>query len=140
MIDRPLDKYLTRKGNENEHDADHHAAAGDDAADDLGSFGWLRGVRDRALMLELRKKEGTIVALPYAYIERADFDPTQGITLYVMGKQVRIKGRNLNGEIRPHVHLFNGITRHRVPWVRQANGHGASTAGESETVIESIEW
>lgn len=140
MIDRPLDKYLTRKGGESGHDTDHDASAGDDAADDLGSFGWLRGVRDRALMLELRKKDGTIAALPYAYIERADFDPSHGITLYVMGKQVRIKGRNLNGEIRPHVHLFNGITRHRVPWLRQANGNAAGIASDNDTVIESIEW
>src|SRR5579862_2625798 len=140
MIDRPLDKYLARKGGDAEHDTDHDTAAGDDATDDLGSFGWLRGVRDRALMLELRKKDGTIAALPYAYIERADFDPSQGITLHVMGKHVRIKGRNLNGETRPQVRLFNGITRHRVPWVRQASGNSASSAGESDAVIESIEW
>ena len=30
-------------------------AAEADAADDLGAFGWLRGIRDRAVMLELRK-------------------------------------------------------------------------------------
>ncbi len=37
----------------------------DASADDLGSFGWLRGIRDRAIMLELRQKNGNVVAIGY---------------------------------------------------------------------------
>src|SRR5258707_5878740 len=70
--------------------------------DDLGAFGWLRGVRDRALMLELRRRDGSALALGYAWLERAEFDPSEGITLCFGGKTVRITGRNLDNEARPN--------------------------------------
>jgi hypothetical protein len=47
-------------------------------AADLGAFGFLRGVRDRAVMLELRWKDGSVVAFAYAWLERAGFDPSEG--------------------------------------------------------------
>ena len=53
-----------------------------DATDDLGAFGWLRGIRDRALCLELRKKTGAIVAIPYMTIDKYEYDPTEGITIH----------------------------------------------------------
>ena len=145
MSGRILDKYLHRESGERGHDYSDPAAtavegAGGDAADDLGCYGWLRGVRDRAVMLELRKADGSIMAIGYGWLERAEFDPTDGITLHVLGRTVRIKGRNLNGEVRPQVRLFHGITRHRVPWVHQVKEHAAGTGGENDTVIESIEW
>ena len=43
-------------------------AGQDDACEDLRSFGWLRGIRESAHMLELRKKTGNIVAIGYAWI------------------------------------------------------------------------
>ena len=43
---------------------------------DLGAFGWLRGVHERAAMLELRRKDGSIVAFAYHWLERAEFDPS----------------------------------------------------------------
>lgn len=118
--------------------ASEHAEA--DACDDLGAFGWLRGIRDRAVMLELRRKDGSIVAIGYGWLERVAFDPSEGITLSAAGQKIRIKGRNLNTEVRPSVRLFEGIARHRVPWVREAD---RATAMESEaraTIIDSIDW
>jgi hypothetical protein len=42
----------------------------DDSADeqpeDLVAFGWLRGSRERATMLEIRRRDGSIVALGYS--------------------------------------------------------------------------
>jgi len=111
-----------------------------EATDDLGSFGWLRGVRDRALMLELRKKSGDIKAIPYGWIESVDFNPSEGITLRVGGQTIRIKGRNLNGEPRPQVRLFHGITRHRVPWIQEADEPISMEADDKATVIDRIEW
>src|SRR5262249_46759205 len=93
-----------------------------DASDDLGAFGWLRGIRDRATMLELRKKDGSIMALGYGWLDRAEFDPSDGITLHVLGRTVRIKGRNLNAETKPLMRLFHGIVRHKVPWVIESDG------------------
>ena len=108
--------------------------------DDYASFGFLRGTRDRALMLELRKKDGTVQAVGYAWLERAEFDTSIGITLHVAGRTVRIKGRDLNGEIRPNVRLFQGITRHRVPWIQEADNATTMESRGKGLLVESIEW
>ncbi len=138
MTDRTiLQKYVARNGD---------AAAGvvpqadTEAADDLGAFGWLRGIRDRAVSLELRKRDGNILAVSYGYIEKAEFDPSEGITLSVSGQKLRIKGRNLNAEARLTVRLFEGIARHRVPWVREADHAEDVEADSAATVIETITW
>jgi hypothetical protein len=138
MSDNLLHKYAGRVG---ERAATYGAADADlDDVDDLGAFGWLRGIRDRALMLEMRKRNGNIVAIGYGWIERAEFDPSEGITLHVLGKKVGIKGRNLNQEVRPMVKLFEGIARHRVPWVRESLLEGVRRDPLLVTVVEQIEW
>ena len=111
-----------------------------DETDDYGAFGWLRGVRDKALMLELRKKDGSIRAVGYAWLHEADLDPSAGITLHVVGQKIRIIGRNLNAENRPNIRLFSGIMRHRVPFIQEADQVTLMKARDGETVIEKIEW
>lgn len=108
--------------------------------DDYGAFGWLRGVRDKALMLDLRKKDGSIKSVGYAWLHESDFDPSGTITLHIIGQKIKIIGRNLNAEFRPNVRLFNGITRHRVPFVQEADQAALMKANEDDTVIEKIEW
>lgn len=108
-------------------------------ADDLGAFGWLRGVGDRALMLELRLKNGRIVAQGYAWLERVEFDPADGITLTFTGKTVRIIGHRLNTEVRPLVRLFDGLVRHRVPWIVETGRSAALGAASQGVVVERIE-
>jgi len=107
---------------------------------DFGAFGWLQGTRDRAVMLELRKANGNILAVGYGWLERAEFDPSEGITLHLVGQKIRIRGRNLNAESRPFVRLIQGITQHRVAWVQESAPAAAMRAGKGETVIERIEW
>ncbi|MCC7290447.1 MAG: hypothetical protein IT449_00125 [Phycisphaerales bacterium] len=111
-----------------------------ETTDDFGAFGWLRGVRDFARMLELRRKDGSILAVGYGYLDHAEFDPSGGITLSVAGRKIRIKGRNLNAEVRPTVRLFEGVCRHRIPWIQEADRAAGMAAGERETVIDAIEW
>lgn len=111
-----------------------------DAPEDLGGFGWLRGIRDRAIMLELRKKDGSIMAVGYGYVERAEYCPSEGITLHVVGGQIRIKGRNLNSEVRPTVRLYEGLTRHRVSWIQEADRTASLQANDDQTIIDSIAW
>ncbi len=111
-----------------------------DAPDDLGAFGWLRGVKDFSRMLELRRKDGSILAVGYGYLDHAEFNPSEGITLSVAGRKIRIKGRNLNAEVRPTVRLFEGVCRHRVPWIQEADRATGLEAGDRETVIDAIEW
>jgi hypothetical protein len=107
--------------------------------DNLGAFGWLRGVRDRAVMLELRRKDGSAVALGYSWLERVDFDPSAGITLKFAGQTVKIAGRNLNAEQRPNVRLLDGLVRHRVPWLREAAETELRAASRSDSIIEDIQ-
>ena len=130
MTDSVLTKY-TRKPDE--------SSDATDADEDLGSFGWLRGMRERSVMLELRHKDGNITAIGYAYIEKMEFDPSADITLHALGKVIKIQGRNLNAEVRPNSRLFQGLTKHRVPWIQAADEPANLDALPTGTVIERIE-
>lgn len=109
-----------------------------EATEDYGVFGWVRGVRDRSLMLELRLKDGSVTSFGYAWLKKASFNPSEGITLDFSGETVRITGRNLDAELGPRVRLFNGILRQRVTWIQQADGVAEISAGPKAVVIEEI--
>jgi hypothetical protein len=111
-----------------------------EAADEMGCWGWLRGVRDRAQMIELRKKDGSIMSVGYGWLDRAEFDPSEGITLYVAGREITIKGRNLDAEVRPNLRLFTAISRHRCLWLREAAQEEIMEAKPVAIVIEAINW
>lgn len=136
MSDRILQKYLSQKPATDEA----VPPIGNDEPDDLGTFGFLRGSRERAAMLELRKKDGSILGIAYGYIDKVRFDPSDGITLHHMGQKIRINGRNLNTEVHPKVRLFEAICRHRVPWLCEMNRPESLAAREEDTIIDSIEW
>ena len=136
MIESVLNKYTSKRAEE----TPPQETGESEMLDDLGVFGFLRGTRDRALMLELRKKDGNIYAVGYAWLERVEFDPSIGIILYVGSQRIQIKGRNLNAEIRPNVRLFQGITRHRVPWIQEADNATKMESGGKGVLVESIEW
>lgn len=133
MFDDVLNRYSAKRSDTNGHSEDEG-----DALDDLGSFGWLRGVRDRAIMLEVRHKDGKISAFGYSWLESAEFDPSDGITLSFSGKTLKVAGSNLNAEARPNVRLFAGILRHRVPWIQEADEPTAMAAPKGAVVIEAV--
>jgi hypothetical protein len=136
MIDKPpTPKFASRFGD----GSDDAAPESDGECDDLGAFGLLRGLRDRAEMLELRKKTGNIRAVPYGWIEKVDLDPSDGITLYVGGEKIKIRGRNLNLAGR-QISLLGGIIRHRVAWIAQADRSHAMQAKEGSVVVDEIDW
>lgn len=111
-----------------------------DEFDDYGAFGWLRGVREKVPMVELRQRDGNIRACGYAWLHQAEFDPSTGIVLTFGTFQVRLKGRNLNAEVRPNVRLFQGLTRQKVPYVQEADEATILQSDDAATVIERIEW
>src|ERR1700730_13115313 len=133
MFDDVLKHYATKRSEANGHSTDEG-----DALDDLGSFGWLRGVRDRAIMLEIRHKDGKFSAFGYSWLESAEFDPSDGITLSFSGRTVKITGSNLNAEARPNVRLFAGILRHRVPWIQEADEPTVLEAPRDSVLIEAV--
>jgi hypothetical protein len=140
MNDSLLSKYVRKPANEPRPKT---VPNGDpDGTEDLGCYGFLRGVRDRAVMLELRKKDGTVTALAYAYIERITYcpdGPEEGITLHGAGQKVHISGRNLNTENESGIRLLGALTRHRVPWVREADRAASAVSENDTTVIDAIQ-
>jgi len=135
MSDRLLDKFTARVSPVRAADGE----ADDGVLENGGCFGWLRGIHARAIMLELRRKDGHILAVGNSWLERAEFDPQQGITLHLSDCAIRIEGSGLNSEIRPGVRLFEGIVRHRVAWIRECVR--AEALGDSHSVIvERIQW
>ena len=136
MNDKILDRYTSRESG----GSDGGAPTDETEIFDLGTFGFLRGSRERAVMLELRKKNGNILAIGYPWIEKVSFDPSEGITLHLPGQQVKIRGRNLNAEAIPKVKLFEAITRHRVPWIQEASERESISAPKGTPVVDKIEW
>ncbi len=118
------------------------AVAPQDESDtqDLGFFGVLRGRSERAVMIELRKRDGNIMAFAYAWLSRAELDASEGITLFAGEWEISISGRNLNREVRPNLRLFEAIAKHRVSWIREAAEGEAMQAPEKVTTIESVTW
>lgn len=110
------------------------------SCDDLGSFGYLRGVRERAVMLELRKRNGNTLAIGYAWIERMELDRSAGIILHVAGQPIVIEGRNLNGPTTSRAKLFEGLVWHRVPWIQELPVTETLGRGDGICVVESIGW
>jgi hypothetical protein len=106
--------------------------------DDFGMFGWLHGIRDKALMLELRLKTGNCVALGYAWLEKAEYNPSTGIILHFAGQKVTLHGAKLNQPFRDSVRLFEGLLRHRVTWLRETDRKDSTLADATQLVIESI--
>jgi hypothetical protein len=131
-----IQKYASRFGEGSE------AAPNPDAEeiDDLGAFGFLRGRTDRAEMLELRKKIGNIRAIPYGWIQKVDFDPSAGLTIYVGEEKIIIKGRNLNAVARQQTTLLGGIVRHRIPWIAESDQSSTLQADKDAIVVEMIRW
>lgn len=132
MTDDILDKYVKRRNGKEQSPAD------EDDTIEVPGFGWLRGIRDTAIMLEIRHRDGHITAFSYNTLDEADFDPSEGITLHFGKLCVRIIGRNLNAEARPHLRLFEGITRRRVTWIQVADEPTAMEAPKGAPVIEEV--
>lgn len=109
-----------------------------EAVDDFVTFGYARGARERVVMLEFRKRDGSVVALGYGWLERIEYDPSGCITLRFAGQTVKLHGRNLNAEARPNVRLVDGLVRHRVPWVREAGEPESMKAAPASVVVEEI--
>src|SRR5437868_15045993 len=91
MTDKILDSYTARVS---PNGANSNQVPDETDIDDLGPFGFLRGSRERATKLELRKKDGNILAIGYGWLEKVEFDPSEGITLHVANQKTGINRRS----------------------------------------------
>ena len=126
-----------------QHQSAQPADAGDpEAVEDQGAYGVVRAVRERAIMVELRKRDGTVLAVPYALVEQVRYSPDSGITIHACGREFRIAGQHLNpaGPSFSKLGLFNGLCRHRVAWIAEA-AHGAVALADSHAaMVDTVEW
>ena len=145
MIDSVLQKFVDRQTVSEARSLvlpNTTAHSDEDATESQTAFGCMRGgPKERALMLELRLRNGNIRAIPYSYIEAVHFDPSEGITLHVGDRPIRIRGRHLNTGESPDEQLFSSICRNRVLWAREGDRTANIGAGHNRgAVIDSIEW
>lgn len=125
------DRILGRRGPPPDDDPD--------AAEDCEAFGYLRGAKDRAPMIDFRLANGGRVAFPYATLERVAFDPSDGLTLWFLGARVHLTGRNLGRPGPAGVSLVDALHRHRVPWVAEVDELRGAVKPDAAAVVTRIE-
>jgi hypothetical protein len=108
-----------------------------DSEESVQTFAYLRGVRDRAAMLELRRRDGSSVAFSYTMLDRASYDPSDGIRLSFPGTEVRLVGVRLNEPVDRGLRMYELLLRHRVTWVQEAS-HADSLEATERIVVEQI--
>lgn len=134
MSDNLLERYMGKRP-----ESSPTGVQETEGLEEFGAFGWLRGIRDRAIMLEIRHRDGRITAFGYAWLDLVEYDPSEGITLRFSGKSVKIIGSHLNTEIRSNIRLLDGIIRQRVPWIAEMSGASFSPTSRGEPQIEEIQ-
>ena len=106
------------------------------------AFGYLRGVRDRASMIEFRLGNGNSKAFPYSWLGPVSYDPSAGLLLKFVGDLVYlvlIEGSNLNAPVNGSTTLNDrGLQRHRVVWIREMSSQEVQRARAGEIVIQRI--
>ncbi len=106
------------------------------------AFGYLRGLRERAISIEFRFATGHCTAFPYSWLGPVEYDPSQGLLLRFAGDRVSlvlIEGNRLNTLVAETVSLFEGIQRHRITWVREMTRAELTRAGREDTTIDRIQ-
>jgi hypothetical protein len=110
--------------------------------DTCGAFGYLRGIRERALSIEFRFADGNSEAFPYSWLGPVKYNPSAGMLIKFVGDLVYlvlIEGSNLNALVNETVNLYDrGIQRHRISWVREMTRPEQERTGEGEPSVERI--
>ncbi len=116
----------------------HHPELEEDETDDLGICGWLHGLRERSIMLELRFKNGNVLALGYAWLEKVNFDPSEGFVLHFVNHKVHLRGNHLQQPIRGQSKLLDGLLRQRIPWIQESSLPEVATSDKHIPIITEI--
>jgi hypothetical protein len=117
----------------------------DDAEEEsCPAFGYLRGLRERALAVEFRFRTGNSEWYSYSLLASWRHNPSVGLLLKFTGDLVTlvlIRGSNLDALVNQGlVNLTDrGFQRHRVLWVREMEEEELRRAGRGEPTIDGIE-
>jgi hypothetical protein len=122
------------------------APAGEKEDDDeemCPAFCSLRGIRDRALALELQFRDGNREWLSYSLLASFRHNPSVGLLLKFTSDLVSlvlIRGSNLDLPVGQNgIHLTGGLQRHRITRVREMDEEELRKAGDGEPTIDRIE-
>lgn len=83
-----------------------------------------------ALMLDLRLKGGRFLALPYSYMTKIQFDPSEALEIFVSDLHIKIRGRNLHK-------LYSYLLRHKVTFIQESLTSN-DLIDETETFVREI--
>lgn len=108
------------------------------------AFGFLRGIRERALAVEFRFRDGNSECYEYSHLASFRFNPSVGLLLKFTGDLVTlvlIRGSNLDALVNQgEINLTDrGLQRHRITWVREMDEEELRRVGEGGPTIDSIE-
>jgi hypothetical protein len=119
------------------------AAAAETEEESCAAFGYLRGIRERALAIEFRYRDGNSDWIPYSFLASFRFNPSVGLLLKFTGDVVTlvlIRGSNLDVLVNQSMNLTDrGLQRHRILWVREMDEADLRRAGDSGPTIDRIE-
>jgi hypothetical protein len=109
------------------------------------AFGFLRGIRERALAIEFRFVDGNSEGFAYSCLHSWRFNPSVGLLLKFTGDVVSlvlIRGSNLDATVgQSQINLTDrGIQRHRIIYIREMDEDEMQKAhGKGEPTIDQIE-
>jgi hypothetical protein len=107
------------------------------------AFGYLTGLRDRALALQLLFRTGNRDWFSYGLLASWRFNPSLGLLLKFTGDLltlVLIRGSNLDAMVnRNTVNLLRGLQHHRITFIREMEKDELRKAGKGEPTIDRIE-
>lgn len=108
-----------------------HGARQNGDGGEAGS-GALAAAEGFVAMLDLQLATGDRVALPYATLLKAAFNPSEGIKLTYSTDDVVISGRRLEP-------LYKAITQHRARIIKSVGSAGEFETTTDQPVVTSIE-
>ena len=116
----------------------------DEEEDSCPAFGFLRGIRERALAVEFRFRDGNSEWFPYSLLASWRYNPSVGLLLKFTGDLVTlvlIRGSNLDALVNQGaINLTDrGLQRHRITWIREMDEEELRRVGEGGPTIDHIE-
>jgi hypothetical protein len=116
----------------------------EDEEEACAAFGYLRGMKDRALAIEFRFRNGNSDVFPYSHLAGWRFNPSVGLLLRYTADVVTlvlIRGSNLDAPVNPNgLNLLErGLQRHRITWLREMDPADLKAVGERGPTVDRIE-
>lgn len=99
-------------------------------SDDTRYYGIEPQYTSKALMFELRTKDGRRKAYAYSYMTEANYDPEKGIIINVSDVTISITGRSLD-------EIFNHLVSNRLTYVQE--DYSGIDDEEASVFVQGIE-